>query len=81
MIAALLHDVIEDTPITYQDMEQLYSCLVRASQHWWKVCQNLISLSFAIKKEAQTENFRKMFMAMVQDIRVVLIKLADRTHT
>ena len=73
LMAALLHDVIEDTPATYQDMEQLFGKLVEG-------VSKLDKLKFRDKKEAQAENFRKMIMAMVQDIRVILIKLADRTH-
>lgn len=76
LMAALLHDVIEDTPATYQDMEQLFG---KSVAELVEGCRNLIN-SFRDKKEAQAENFRKMIMAMVQDIRVILIKLADRTH-
>lgn len=77
LMAALLHDVIEDTPATYQDMEQLFGkCVAELVEGVSK----LDKLKFQDKKEAQAENFRKMIMAMVEDIRVVLIKLADRTH-
>lgn len=77
LMAALLHDVIEDTPATYQDMEQLFgTCVAELVEGVSK----LDKLKFQDKKEAQAENFRKMIMAMVEDIRVVLIKLADRTH-
>ncbi|WP_413727436.1 bifunctional GTP diphosphokinase/guanosine-3',5'-bis pyrophosphate 3'-pyrophosphohydrolase [Sodalis sp. RH19] len=77
LMAALLHDVIEDTPATYQDMEQLFGKTVAELVEG---VSKLDKLKFRDKKEAQAENFRKMIMAMVQDIRVVLIKLADRTH-
>jgi guanosine-3',5'-bis(diphosphate) 3'-pyrophosphohydrolase len=53
--------------------------LAKALPNWWKGSK-LDKLKFRDKKEAQAENFRKMIMAMVQDIRVILIKLADRTH-
>lgn len=77
LMAALLHDVIEDTSCTYQDMEQLFgTCVAELVEGVSK----LDRIKFRDKKEAQTENFRKMVMAMVQDIRVILIKLADRTH-
>jgi len=77
LMAALLHDVIEDTPATYQDMENLFGKTVAELVEG---VSKLDKLKFRDKKEAQAENFRKMIMAMVQDIRVVLIKLADRTH-
>ncbi|WP_099289521.1 bifunctional GTP diphosphokinase/guanosine-3',5'-bis pyrophosphate 3'-pyrophosphohydrolase [Erwinia amylovora] len=77
LMAALLHDVIEDTPATYQDMEQLFGQTVAELVEG---VSKLDKLKFRDKKEAQAENFRKMIMAMVQDIRVILIKLADRTH-
>ncbi|MBW7981030.1 bifunctional GTP diphosphokinase/guanosine-3',5'-bis pyrophosphate 3'-pyrophosphohydrolase [Enterobacillus tribolii] len=77
LMAALLHDVIEDTPATYQDMEQLFG---KSVAELVEGVSKLDKLKFRDKKEAQAENFRKMIMAMVQDIRVVLIKLADRTH-
>ncbi|CNF11935.1 bifunctional GTP diphosphokinase/guanosine-3',5'-bis pyrophosphate 3'-pyrophosphohydrolase [Yersinia nurmii] len=77
LMAALLHDVIEDTPATYQDMEQLFG---KSVAELVEGVSKLDKLTFRDKKEAQAENFRKMIMAMVQDIRVILIKLADRTH-
>lgn len=77
LMAALLHDVIEDTPATYQDVEQLFGQTVAELVEG---VSKLDKLKFRDKKEAQAENFRKMIMAMVQDIRVILIKLADRTH-
>lgn len=77
LMAALLHDVIEDTPATYQDIEQLFGASVAELVEG---VSKLDKLKFRDKKEAQAENFRKMIMAMVQDIRVILIKLADRTH-
>ncbi|GAA0483712.1 MULTISPECIES: bifunctional GTP diphosphokinase/guanosine-3',5'-bis pyrophosphate 3'-pyrophosphohydrolase [Tatumella] len=77
LMAALLHDVIEDTPATFQDMEQLFGSSVAELVEG---VSKLDKLKFRDKKEAQAENFRKMIMAMVQDIRVILIKLADRTH-
>ncbi|MGL9774629.1 MAG: bifunctional GTP diphosphokinase/guanosine-3',5'-bis pyrophosphate 3'-pyrophosphohydrolase [Sodalis sp. (in: enterobacteria)] len=77
LMAALLHDVIEDTPATYQDMEQLFG---KSVAELVEGVSKLDKLKFRDKKEAQAKNFRKMIIAMVQDIRVVLIKLADRTH-
>ncbi|ACS87703.1 bifunctional GTP diphosphokinase/guanosine-3',5'-bis pyrophosphate 3'-pyrophosphohydrolase [Musicola paradisiaca] len=77
LMAALLHDVIEDTPATYQDIERLFG---KSVAELVEGVSKLDKLKFRDKKEAQAENFRKMIMAMVQDIRVILIKLADRTH-
>ncbi|MGG2143006.1 bifunctional GTP diphosphokinase/guanosine-3',5'-bis pyrophosphate 3'-pyrophosphohydrolase [Symbiopectobacterium sp. RP] len=77
LMAALLHDTIEDTPTTYQDIEQQFG---KSVAELVDGASKLDKLKFRDKKEAQAENFRKMIMAMVQDIRVILIKLADRTH-
>ncbi|AKC32329.1 bifunctional GTP diphosphokinase/guanosine-3',5'-bis pyrophosphate 3'-pyrophosphohydrolase [Candidatus Pantoea carbekii] len=77
LMAALLHDVIEDTPATYQDMEKLFG---KSVAELIEGVSKLDKLKFRDKKEEQIENFRKMIMATVQDIRVILIKLADRTH-
>ncbi len=77
LMAALLHDVIEDTPVT---KEQLASECGPAVAELVAGVSKLDKLKFRDHKEAQAENFRKMVMAMVQDIRVILIKLADRTH-
>ncbi|MFC0179684.1 bifunctional GTP diphosphokinase/guanosine-3',5'-bis pyrophosphate 3'-pyrophosphohydrolase [Thorsellia kenyensis] len=77
LMAALLHDVIEDTDATFDDMKQLFG---QSVAELVEGVSKLDKLKFRDKKEAQTENFRKMIMAMVQDIRVILIKLADRTH-
>ncbi|EFL92472.1 bifunctional (p)ppGpp synthetase II/ guanosine-3',5'-bis pyrophosphate 3'-pyrophosphohydrolase [Candidatus Regiella insecticola LSR1] len=77
LMAAFLHDVIEDTSVTYHDMEQLFG---KSVAELVEGVSKLDKLTFRDRREAQAENFRKMIMAMVQDIRVILIKLADRTH-
>ena len=77
IMAALLHDVIEDTETTQEDLASLFGSTVAELVEG---VSKLDKLKFRDRKEAQAENFRKMFMAMVQDIRVILIKLADRTH-
>ena len=77
LMAALLHDVIEDTPITKEQLASLYGPAVADLVAG---VSKLDKLKFRDHKEAQVENFQKMFLAMVQDIRVILIKLADRTH-
>lgn len=77
LAAAILHDVIEDTNVTYQDIVDQFGETVAGLVEG---VSKLDKIKFRDKKEAQAENFRKMIMAMVQDIRVILIKLADRTH-
>ena len=77
LMAALLHDVIEDTPATYQDMEQLFG---KSVAELVEGVSKLDKLKFRDKKEAQAENFRKLLLAMSDDVRVLLIKLADRLH-
>ncbi|GIU20108.1 bifunctional GTP diphosphokinase/guanosine-3',5'-bis pyrophosphate 3'-pyrophosphohydrolase [Shewanella colwelliana] len=77
LMAALLHDTIEDTPVTKEELTELFS---ESIGELVEGVSKLDKLKFRDKKEAQAENFRKMMMAMTQDIRVILIKLADRTH-
>jgi GTP pyrophosphokinase len=77
LMAALLHDTIEDTPVTKEELAELFS---ESIAELVEGVSKLDKLKFRDKKEAQAENFRKMMMAMTQDIRVILIKLADRTH-
>ncbi|MCF1428684.1 MAG: bifunctional GTP diphosphokinase/guanosine-3',5'-bis pyrophosphate 3'-pyrophosphohydrolase [Shewanella sp.] len=77
LMAALLHDTIEDTKVTFQDLAEMFGATVAELVEG---VSKLDKLKFRDKKEAQAENFRKMVMAMTQDIRVILIKLADRTH-
>ncbi|MFW8591998.1 bifunctional GTP diphosphokinase/guanosine-3',5'-bis pyrophosphate 3'-pyrophosphohydrolase [Glaciecola sp. 2405UD65-10] len=77
LMAALLHDVIEDTDYSKEDLSLAFNETVAELVEG---VSKLDKLKFNSKQEAQAENFRKMLMAMVQDIRVILIKLADRTH-
>ena len=77
LMAALLHDTIEDTYVTHEYLAELFG---KAVAELVEGVSKLDKLKFRDKKEAQAENFRKMVMAMTQDIRVILIKLADRTH-
>ncbi|MFU8784395.1 bifunctional GTP diphosphokinase/guanosine-3',5'-bis pyrophosphate 3'-pyrophosphohydrolase [Aliidiomarina sp.] len=77
LMAALLHDVIEDTPVTKEDLAEQFGPTVAELVEG---VSKLDKLQFDSKEEHQIENYRKMIMAMVQDIRVILIKLADRTH-
>ncbi|MEQ5806208.1 bifunctional GTP diphosphokinase/guanosine-3',5'-bis pyrophosphate 3'-pyrophosphohydrolase [Alteromonas sp. NFXS44] len=77
LMAALLHDVIEDTHYNQEDLAEAFGDTVAELVEG---VSKLDKIAFSSKQEAQAENFRKMMMAMVQDIRVILIKLADRTH-
>ncbi|NAW65284.1 bifunctional GTP diphosphokinase/guanosine-3',5'-bis pyrophosphate 3'-pyrophosphohydrolase [Photobacterium halotolerans] len=77
LMAALLHDVIEDTDVTKDDLDSRFGSTVAELVDG---VSKLDKLKFRDRKEAQAENFRKMIMAMANDIRVILIKLADRTH-
>ena len=77
LMAALMHDVIEDTNFSQQDLAEIFGDTVAELVEG---VSKLDKLSFKDKKEFQAENYRKMIMAMTQDIRVILIKLADRTH-
>src|SRR5882672_3554349 len=77
IIAAILHDVIEDTPA---EMEQLVEQFGREVAELVDGVTKLDQIKFKSREEAQAESFRKMLLAMVRDIRVILVKLADRTH-
>jgi len=75
--AALLHDVVEDTPITVEDLEKMFNPKIA------KIVEGLTKIS-QVKKDMnislQAENFRKMLLTLNDDVRVILIKIADRLH-
>ncbi len=75
--AGLLHDSVEDTVVTIQDIEREFGAQVA---HIVEGVTKISKIDFASKEERQAENVRKMVLAMVDDIRVVIIKLADRLH-
>jgi RelA/SpoT family (p)ppGpp synthetase len=75
--AALLHDVIEDTPTAKDEIAQKFGTEIASLVDG---VSKLEKLNFNSRSELQVESFRKMMLAMVQDIRVILLKLADRLH-
>lgn len=77
IIAAILHDVIEDTPTVKEQLAEQFGDEVAELVDG---VSKLTKIDFRTKAEAQAENFRKMMLAMVKDIRVIIIKLADRLH-
>jgi GTP diphosphokinase / guanosine-3',5'-bis(diphosphate) 3'-diphosphatase len=75
--AGLLHDVVEDTLTTIERIEELFGPEVA---HVVEGVTKISAISFSSKEARQAETFRKMLLAMVDDIRVILVKLADRLH-
>ncbi len=77
LAAALLHDCVEDTPATNEEITALFGEEVAELVAG---VTKLDKIAFKSKEEEQAENFRRMFFAMAKDIRVIIIKLADRLH-
>ena len=75
--AGLLHDIVEDTQTPIERIKELFGADVA---HVVEGVTKLGAISFSSSEERQAENFRKMLLAMVDDIRVILVKLADRLH-
>jgi len=75
--AAILHDVVEDTPASIADIEDQFGPDVASLVDG---VSKLDQIEFRSRAEAQAESFRKMMLAMIEDIRVILVKLADRLH-
>ena len=75
--AGLLHDAVEDTPVTAEDIAHIFGEQVA---HIVEGVTKIDKIQFANREDRQAENVRKMLLAMVSDVRVVIIKLADRLH-
>lgn len=77
VMAGLLHDVVEDCEVPPEEIEKLFGKNVAQIVVG---CTKISKIKFKSKEESQAENFRKMVVAMAQDLRVIIVKLADRMH-
>jgi guanosine-3',5'-bis(diphosphate) 3'-pyrophosphohydrolase len=77
IMAGLLHDVVEDCDVSPEDISKMFGQSVAQIVVG---CTKISKIKFKTKEESQAENFRKMVVAMAQDLRVIIVKLADRMH-
>lgn len=77
IMAGILHDVVEDCEVPPEEIERLFGASVAQIVVG---CTKISKIKFKTKEESQAENFRKMVVAMAQDLRVIIVKLADRMH-
>jgi GTP diphosphokinase / guanosine-3',5'-bis(diphosphate) 3'-diphosphatase len=77
ILAAIMHDLLEDTPTTPEEIQELFG---DETLHLVEGVTKLGKIQFSSKEDRQAENFRRLFLSMAEDIRVILLKLADRLH-
>lgn len=80
IVAGLLHDVIEDTEFSYDETVSLFNAEIANLVEGVTKLTKLGEMEYKTKEEQQADNVRKMLLAMAKDIRVIIIKLADRLH-
>lgn len=80
VMAGLLHDTVEDTDLTFELVEEMFGTVVRTIVEGETKVSKLPKLAFADYADEQAENLRQMFVAMTDDYRIIIVKLADRLH-